>query len=93
MADLPPIPFPLALSRPRSLARLLVPPPPTSLLWPAFSSSLDLQIVFRGQRSSGYGFVTYKTQEDAERAIDALNKKGVWPSPRVRVLPIPRDRT
>lgn len=32
--------------------------------------------MFRGKRSSGYGFVAYKTAEEAEKAVEALNKKG-----------------
>lgn len=34
--------------------------------------------MFRGQRSSGYGFVHYKLKEDAEKAVEALNKKGQY---------------
>jgi RNA recognition motif-containing protein len=38
--------------------------------------SLSCEVVFRGKRSSGYGFVAYKNNEDAEKAVEALNKRG-----------------
>mmetsp|Transcript_27202 Transcript_27202/g.76018 ORF Transcript_27202/g.76018 Transcript_27202/m.76018 type:complete len:241 (+) Transcript_27202:134-856(+) len=36
---------------------------------------LEANIITRGSRSRGYGFVTMATQADAEKALEALNKK------------------
>lgn len=36
---------------------------------------LSVAIILRGQRSSGYGFVTFKTQATAEKAVETLDKK------------------
>ncbi|CDZ97997.1 FOG: RRM domain [Phaffia rhodozyma] len=48
-----------------------------SLFEPVGGEIVSAQIVFRGQRSSGYGFVTYKSTEEAEKAVQALNQKDV----------------
>lgn len=37
--------------------------------------SLSTQIIYRGQRSAGYGFVAFNTLEAAEKAAELLNKK------------------
>lgn len=44
------------------------------------SSPLDCirtqaQIIKRGTRSLGYGFVTYESEADAQKAVQTLNKK------------------
>jgi RNA recognition motif-containing protein len=38
-------------------------------------SSLTAQVILRGTRSAGYGFVALSSAEAAQRAVDALNKK------------------
>lgn len=43
-------------------------------------TSLSCEVVFRGKRSSGYGFVAYKTTEEAEKAVSALNTTGTFPA-------------
>lgn len=37
--------------------------------------SASVQIIKRGTRSLGYGFVTYESEADAKKAISMLNKK------------------
>ena len=37
--------------------------------------SLTAQIIFRGTRSAGYGFVSLNSAEAVQKAIDALDKK------------------
>jgi RNA recognition motif-containing protein len=37
--------------------------------------SLSTQVIYRGERPAGYGFVAFKTAEAAQRAVDLLNKK------------------
>jgi len=37
--------------------------------------SLSTQIIYRGHRSAGYGFVAFNTLEAAEKAAELLNKK------------------
>jgi hypothetical protein len=37
--------------------------------------SLSTQIIYRGQRSAGYGFVAFNTLEAAQNAAELLNKK------------------
>ena len=39
------------------------------------SSSLSAQVILRGNRSAGYGFVAFNTAEAAQKAVDLLNKK------------------
>lgn len=39
------------------------------------SSSVSAQVIFRGTRSAGYGFVAFNTLEAAQKAVDLLNKK------------------
>ncbi|KXN86346.1 Polyadenylate-binding protein 4 [Leucoagaricus sp. SymC.cos] len=36
---------------------------------------LSVQVITRGQQSAGYGFVALATEEAAQKAVDALNKK------------------
>lgn len=38
-------------------------------------SSLSVQVIYRGQRSAGYGFVTVSTLAAAEKAVADLNKQ------------------
>jgi RNA recognition motif-containing protein len=38
------------------------------------STSSDVQIIYRGTRSLGYGFVTFATCEEAEKAVAATDK-------------------
>lgn len=37
--------------------------------------SLSAQVIFRGTRSAGYGFVAFNTAEAAQKAVELLNKK------------------
>ena len=39
------------------------------------SASLSTQIIYRGPRSAGYGFVAFSTLEAAQKAAELLNKK------------------
>ena len=39
--------------------------------------STQAQIIKRGTRSLGYGFVTYETEAEAQKAISLLNKKEI----------------
>lgn len=39
------------------------------------SSSLSAQVILRGTRSAGYGFVALATSEAAQKAVEALDKK------------------
>jgi RNA recognition motif-containing protein len=38
-------------------------------------SSLSVQVILRGTRSAGYGFVALATAEAAQKAVEALDKK------------------
>jgi RNA recognition motif-containing protein len=38
---------------------------------------LSANIITRGQRSRGYGFVEMATLQDAQKAVDALNHKEI----------------
>jgi len=42
---------------------------------PVADDILSCQVIFRGSRSAGYGFVAFNTAEAAEKAVDLLNKK------------------
>jgi len=42
---------------------------------PVQSDILSAQVILRGTRSAGYGFVALSTAEAAQNAVDALNKK------------------
>jgi RNA recognition motif-containing protein len=42
---------------------------------PVAADVLSAQVILRGTRSAGYGFVAFKTAEAAEKAVAALNKK------------------
>lgn len=37
--------------------------------------SLSVQVIFRGARPAGYGFVAFKSAEAAQKAVDLLNKE------------------
>jgi RNA recognition motif-containing protein len=37
--------------------------------------SISAQVIFRGTRSAGYGFVAFNTAEAAQKAVELLNKK------------------
>lgn len=39
--------------------------------------STQAQIIKRGARSLGYGFVTYETEAEAQKAVQLLNKKEI----------------
>lgn len=41
------------------------------------SYSVNTQIIKRGARSLGYGFVTYESEADAQKAIQSLNKREI----------------
>ncbi|KAG5648663.1 hypothetical protein DXG03_000009 [Asterophora parasitica] len=41
----------------------------------SFPSSLSTQVILRGTRSAGYGFVALATAEAAQKAVEALDKK------------------
>ena len=45
------------------------------LHFPNLSYSLSAQVIQRGTRSAGYGFVAFSTLEAAEKAVAALDKK------------------
>lgn len=36
---------------------------------------MSAQVIFRGTRSAGYGFVAFKSAEAAQKAVDLLNKQ------------------
>ncbi|HEV7738458.1 MAG TPA: hypothetical protein VGO47_13950, partial [Chlamydiales bacterium] len=40
-----------------------------------FRRSTDAQVIQRGNRSAGYGFVTFASLEAANKAVAALNQK------------------
>jgi len=42
---------------------------------PVAADILSTQIIYRGHRSAGYGFVAFNTLEAAQKAADLLNKK------------------
>jgi len=42
---------------------------------PVHSSILSAQVILRGSRSAGYGFVALATSEAAQKAVEALDKK------------------
>ncbi|PPQ72347.1 hypothetical protein CVT24_002063 [Panaeolus cyanescens] len=42
---------------------------------PAGGEILSAQVILRGTRSAGYGFVAFATAEAAQKAVDALDKK------------------
>ncbi|KAF9057751.1 hypothetical protein BJ165DRAFT_1423255 [Panaeolus papilionaceus] len=42
---------------------------------PAGGEVLSAQVILRGTRSAGYGFVAFATAEAAQKAVDALDKK------------------
>ncbi|KAI5833222.1 RNA-binding domain-containing protein [Schizophyllum commune Tattone D] len=42
---------------------------------PFQSDILSVQVIQRGSRSAGYGFVAFGTEETAQKAVEALNKK------------------
>jgi len=42
---------------------------------PVASDIVSTQIIYRGQRSAGYGFVAFNSAEAAQKAVDLLNKK------------------
>ncbi|KAJ7591230.1 hypothetical protein C8J56DRAFT_935064 [Mycena floridula] len=42
---------------------------------PVQSDVITAQVILRGTRSAGYGFVALSTAEAAQKAVDALNKK------------------
>ena len=39
--------------------------------------STQAQIIMRGTRSLGYGFVTYSSEAEAHKAVELLNKKEI----------------
>lgn len=42
---------------------------------PVADDVLSVQVIFRGARPAGYGFVAFKSAEAAQKAVDLLNKK------------------
>jgi RNA recognition motif-containing protein len=46
-----------------------------SFFAPVAEDILSAQVIFRGTRSAGYGFVAFNTAEAAQKAVDLLNKK------------------
>lgn len=40
-------------------------------------NSTQVQIIKRGTRSLGYGFVTYATESEAQKAVSLLNKREI----------------
>lgn len=46
-----------------------------SFFSPVAEDILSAQVIFRGTRSAGYGFVAFNTAEAAQKAVELLNKK------------------
>jgi len=42
---------------------------------PVADDVVSVQVIFRGARPAGYGFVAFKSAEAAQKAVDLLNKK------------------
>jgi len=46
-----------------------------SFFSPVAEDIISAQVIFRGTRSAGYGFVAFNTAEAAQKAVELLNKK------------------
>jgi len=60
----------------------------------AFSSAAEVvsaNIISRGRRPLGYGFVEFKTEADAQKAVEAMDKKDIRGRPINVELARPRD--
>ena len=69
----------------------------TVLLKPACSQltspfSLTAQVIYRGTRSAGYGFVSLNSAESVQKAIDELNKKELDGRPLIVEVAKPADQ-
>jgi RNA recognition motif-containing protein len=58
---------------------------------PVASDILSVQIIHRGTRSAGYGFVALATAEAAQKAVDALNKTDLDGRPAIVEIAKPSD--
>uniref|UniRef100_A0A8C2R2D8 RRM domain-containing protein n=1 Tax=Capra hircus TaxID=9925 RepID=A0A8C2R2D8_CAPHI len=58
---------------PRVLTHPLLSLPPPSLSLQQFGKILDVEIIFNERGSKGFGFVTFETSSDADRAREKLN--------------------
>jgi len=60
----------------------------------AFNDEISsIQIIFHGPRSAGYGFVTFKTEDAANKSIEALDKKELDGRPVIVERARPMDHT
>lgn len=60
----------------------------------AFNDEIaSIQIIFHGPRSAGYGFVTFKTEDAANKSIEALDKKELDGRPVIVERARPIDHT
>lgn len=57
-----------------------------------YALSLSVQVIMRGQRSAGYGFVALTSEEAAQKAVDALNKKELDGRPVIIEIAKPADQ-
>ncbi|KAF7776086.1 hypothetical protein Agabi119p4_4479 [Agaricus bisporus var. burnettii] len=59
---------------------------------PVIGDVLSVQVIMRGQRSAGYGFVALTSEEAAQKAVDALNKKELDGRPVIIEIAKPADQ-
>jgi len=59
---------------------------------PVKDDVLTVQVIMRGQRSAGYGFVALTTEEAAHKAVEALNKKELDGRPVIVEVAKPADQ-
>lgn len=71
----------------------LVPHPRLSHFFLLPPCSLSANIITRGRRSLGYGFVEFATEAEAEKAVAAMNKKEISGRPINVEVARPRDDT
>jgi len=59
---------------------------------PVKDDILSVQVIMRGQRSAGYGFVALTTEEAAQKAVDMLNKQELDGRPVIVEIAKPADQ-
>lgn len=59
---------------------------------PVQSDILSAQVILRGSRSAGYGFVALATEEAAKKAVEALDKKELEGRPVIVEIAKPSDQ-
>jgi len=59
---------------------------------PVKDDILSVQVIMRGSRSAGYGFVALTTQEAAQKAVDMLNKQELDGRPVIVEIAKPADQ-